>query len=268
MNSAPRSQAQCILITGATGAIGGALAMAYAKTSNHLILHGRRREVLEHLAERCRDKGAEVTTSSVNLTDSQALAEWLTSVNQGNLPDVAILNAGQNTHPVGAGRLESLDNVTSLIDINLRIPVAMTHHLVPAMRQRGSGQLVFISSLAGWHGLPNTPTYSATKAGIKAYGEGLRGLLEPVGIGVTVIMPGYVTSPMCKAMPGPKPFEIPAHKAAAIIQRGIERNKARVSFPFPLNMGTWWLAVLPAAISQRIIKRLGFDHTQEETPNG
>lgn len=267
MNSVPRPQANCILITGATGAIGGALALAYARPCQHLILHGRRREILEHLAERCRSQGAEVTTSSTNLTDSQALAEWLTSVNQGNLPDIAILNAGQNTHPAGAGRLESLDNVTSLIDINLRTPIAMAHHLVPAMRERGSGQLVFISSLAGWHGLPNTPTYSATKAGIKAYGESLRGLLEPVGIGVTVIMPGYVTSPMCEAMPGPKPFEIPAHKAAAIIQRGIKRNKARVSFPFPLNMGTWWLAVLPASVSQRIIKLLGFDHTKE-TPNG
>lgn len=267
MNSAPHLHAKCILITGATGAIGGALALAYARTGHHLILHGRRREVLERLAERCRSQGAEVTTSSVNLTDSQALGEWLTRVNQENLPDIAILNAGQNAHPSEAGRLELIDDVTSLIDINLRTPIAMAHHLVPAMRERGSGQLVFLSSLAGWHGLPSTPTYSATKAGIKAYGESLRGLLEPVGIGVTVIMPGYVTSPMCKAMPGPKPFEVSAHKAAAIIKRGVKRNKARVSFPFPLNMGTWWLAVLPAAISQRIIRLLGFDHTQE-TQNG
>ena len=138
MNSATCSQAQSILITGATGAIGGALALAYATPNHYLILHGRRQETLERLAERCRDLGAEVTTSSANLTDSQALAEWLTNVNKRNLPDIAILNAGQNTHPAGAGQLESLEHVTSLININLKTPIAMSHHLVPAMRERGS----------------------------------------------------------------------------------------------------------------------------------
>ncbi|HBA00273.1 MAG TPA: short-chain dehydrogenase, partial [Halomonas sp.] len=173
---------------------------------------------------------------------------------------IVIANAGKNTHPEQLGELEPWTDVQALLDINLTTPIAMAHHLVPAMRERGSGQLVFISSLAGWHGLPSTPTYSASKAGIKAYGEALRGLLAPCGIGVTVIMPGYVTSPMCNAMPGPKPWEWPPERAAKVIARGIGANRARVSFPFPLNFGTWWLAVLPAGVSQWLIKRLGFDH--------
>ncbi len=265
MTNAVPPKVQTILITGATGAIGSALATTYAQNGIRLVLHGRRSETLAAVAERCRARGALVDTSGVELTDDTALAEWLTQISRQHLPDIAILNAGQNAHPVGAGYLEPEDDVTSLVDINLRVPMAMAQQLVPGMRARGSGQLVFISSLAGWHGLPGTPTYSATKAGIKAYGEALRGLLAPVGIGVSVIMPGYVTSPMCNAMPGPKPFEMPAHKAASLIQRGIAGNKARISFPFPLNFGTWWLAVLPAAIAQHLIRLLGFGRIERDT---
>tara|TARA_R110002020_G_scaffold320969_2_gene536879 strand:+ start:119 stop:889 length:771 start_codon:yes stop_codon:yes gene_type:complete len=249
-----------VLITGATGAIGGALASAYADPSTHLVLHGRQQEKLEAIADTCRLQGAQVTLSTINLNDDCALQSWLAELCVHQVPDIVIANAGKNTHPQGPDILEPWEDVQALLDINLKTPIAMVQRLVPAMRNRGSGQLVLISSLAGWHGLPTTPSYSASKAGIKAYGEGLRGLLAPHGIGVTVVMPGYVTSPMCEAMPGPKPWEWPPERAAKVIKRGITANRARISFPFPLNFGTWWLAVLPAGISQWLIKRLGFNH--------
>lgn len=258
------NRSRCVLITGATGAIGGALAKEFSSPETHLILHGRNLTALERVASECREKGAYVTLSSVNLNDSEALATWLGTLSAEQLPDIVIANAGKNTHPEQLGELEPWPEVQALLEINLTTPISMAHHLVPAMRARGSGQLVFISSLAGWHGLPSTPTYSASKAGIKAYGEALRGLLSPCGIGVTVVMPGYVTSPMCNAMPGPKPWEWPPERAAKVIARGIRANRARVSFPFPLNFGTWWLAVLPAGVSQWLIKRLGFDHVGDQ----
>lgn len=251
---------RCVLITGATGAIGGALASAYAGPSTHLVLHGRQQEKLEAIASTCRKQGAQVTLSTIELTDDHALQGWLSELCAQQVPDIVIANAGKNTHPQGPALLEPWEDVQALLDINLKTPIAMVQHLVPAMQARGSGQLVLISSLAAWHGLPTTPSYSASKAGIKAYGEGLRGLLAPHGIGVTVVMPGYVTSPMCEAMPGPKPWEWPPERAAKVIKRGITANRARISFPFPLNFGTWWLAVLPAGISQWLIKRLGFNH--------
>ncbi len=257
----PSQHSRCVLITGATGAIGGALASAYADPSTHLVLHGRQQEKLEALATTCRQQGAQVTLSTINLTDDHALQSWLAEVCTQQVPDIVIANAGKNTHPQGPDTLEPWADVQALLDINLKTPIAMVQHLVPAMQTRGSGQLVLISSLAAWHGLPTTPSYSASKAGIKAYGEGLRGLLAPKGIGVTVVMPGYVTSPMCEAMPGPKPWEWPPERAAKVIKRGIAANRARISFPFPLNFGTWWLAVLPAGISQWLIKRLGFGHS-------
>jgi short-subunit dehydrogenase len=127
-----------------------------------------------------------------------------------------------------------------------------------AMRRKGGGQLVLVSSLAAWFGLPVTPAYSASKAAVKAYGEGLRGWLHGSGVSVTVVMPGYVHSAMCDAMPGPKPFLWQPDRAAQHIAARVAKRRARISFPFPLNWGCWWLAVLPAGLSHRVLRLLGY----------
>lgn len=247
-----------VLITGASGAIGGALAREYAAPGTHLVLHGRRREALESLAETCRASGARVELSDIALTDDRQLSAWLADLAERDLPDIVFANAGQNSHVGAAGALEPWEDVSELLAINLRVPMAMVQALAPAMVRRGRGQLVFISSLAAWHGLPVTPSYSASKAGLKAYGEGLRGHLAPHGVGVSVVMPGYVSSAMCDAMPGPKPWRWSPERAARAIRRGVTRNRARIAFPWLLNHGCWWLAVLPESLSQRLLRWLGY----------
>ena len=244
-----------ILITGATGAIGAALAESHAQPGATLYLHGRDEARLAEVAKRCAVKGARVETRRMDLRDFPALQEWLESL--GAL-DLAIINAGMNTH-VGLRREpEPWEAVESLLDVNLKASLLATQTLLPAMRARGGGQIALVSSLAAYFGLPVTPAYCASKAGLKAYGEALRGLLAPEGIKINVIMPGYVKSPMCDDMPGPKPFLLSPERAARRIRQGLERNEARIAFPFPLNWGSWWLAALPAALSTRIVRWLGY----------
>jgi cellulose synthase (UDP-forming) len=244
-----------ILITGATGAIGAALADVYAQPGVALYLHGRDEAKLSGLAERCTAKGAQVETRRVDVRDFPALQGWLESL--GAL-DLVIVAAGMNTHVGPSGEPEPWDTVAALLDVNLKSAMFAVQAVLPAMRARGGGQIALVSSLAAYFGLPATPAYCASKAGVKAYGEALRGWLAPEGIKVNVIMPGYVRSPMCDEMPGPKPFLWPPGRAAKVIRRGLERNQARIGFPFPLNWGTWWLAVLPAAISTRVVRCLGY----------
>ncbi|MXS86203.1 SDR family NAD(P)-dependent oxidoreductase [Nitrosomonas sp. HPC101] len=246
---------QNILITGATGAIGAALAEIYAQRGVTLYLHGRNVKKLTEVAECCRQKGARVLTQCLDLRDFAALQSWLSVLEP---LDLVIINAGMNTHIGPAGEPEPLNEVEALLDINLKSAMIITHTVTPSMRVRGSGQIAFVSSLAAYFGLPITPAYCASKAGLKAYGEALRGWLAKEGIRINVIMPGYVKSPMCDDMPGSKPFLWSSKRAAKVIKRGLERDQARISFPFPLNWGAWWLAVLPASISIIIVRLLGY----------
>ncbi len=247
-----------IVITGATGAIGGALAQSYAAPAVTLFLQGRKVDLLASIAAQCTARGAVVHTAAFDLRDREKLSAWLHALAADTAPDLVIVNAGINIHSQADNAGESWQEVESLLEINIRAAFATVNGVLPAMRKHKRGQIALISSLAAYHGLPMTPSYSASKAAIKAYGEGLRAWLADEGIRVNVVMPGYVASPMCDEMPGPKPFLWSAEKAAAAIRRGLAANHARISFPFPLNLGSWFLAVLPAGVSQRLLRLFGY----------
>jgi short-subunit dehydrogenase len=247
-----------VLITGATGGIGSALAEAYAAPGAVLVLHGRNPAQLASLAGRCAARGAEVRTHAADVRDLAAFKAWLART-AAELPiDLAFANAGVNIRVDPELGAESWPEVQELIAVNVLAAFATMDALLPAMRARKRGQIALMSSLAGYYGLPVSPSYSASKAALKAYGEGMRGLLAPQGIGVTVVMPGFVETPMERAFPGPKPFIWSASRAARVIRRRLEGNPARISFPFPLDFGSWFTAVLPAALAQRLVALIGY----------
>ena len=247
-----------VLITGASGGIGGALAEAYAGPGMRLILQGRDEEKLASAAACCRALGADVRTRVLDLRDRTALRNWIAQEDAEAPVDLLIVNAGVNTNvgPDGAG--ERWQAIEELLEVNVFAAIASVDAVLPGMRARRRGQIALISSLAAYYGLPVTPSYSASKAALKAYGEGIRGWLAPQGVRVSVVMPGFVESKMCREFPGPKPLVWPAARAARAIQRGLRQNRARISFPFPLNLGSWSLAVLPAGVSERLLALLRY----------
>lgn len=254
-----RPEPATILITGATGGIGSALAEAYATPGRTLILQGRQQDKLVDLARRCERKGADVVLRSLDVRQVDELLLWLRDLSGQKPIDLAIVNAGI-TSSIGAGgrHEESWNAITDIIDVNIRGALATVSGILPAMRRRKRGQIALISSLSAYYGLPLTPAYCGSKACLKAYGESLRGWLSAEGIAVSVVLPGFVESAMSDAFPGPKCFVMKAEVAARLIQRGLEENRARISFPFPLNWGMWFLSVIPSSLSQRILKALGY----------
>lgn len=249
----------CVLITGATGGIGGALAWEYARAgSATLILQGRNRARLDDLAGDLRLAGVRVVTEAFDLRDDAALRAWLTQINRTEAPDLVIANAGVNINVGEDHQGERWEDMHQLLDVNVKAALATVHACLPAMRARRSGQIALVSSLAAWRGLPETPSYSASKAAVKVYGEAMRDLMAAQGVRINVIMPGYVASQMCFDMPGPKPFLWKADRAARVIRRGLARNRARISFPFPLNLGCFLLSVIHPTVSGWILRRLGY----------
>src|SRR5260370_39962185 len=105
------------------------------------------------------------------------------------------------------------------------------------MRRRRRGQVALISSLAALRGIPFSPGYCASKAAVKIYGEALRSWLAPEGIGVSIVLPGFVETRLSQTVAGPKPLILPAERAARIIQRGVAKGRRQIALPYPLYLG-------------------------------
>lgn len=221
-----------VLVTGATGGIGRAIARAFAARGARLVLTGRREDVLQSLAH---DLGAEALGC-----DLANRAELERMVDQVGDVDVLVANAALP----GAGALtdftqEQLDRV---LEVNLRAPMALARSLAPAMIARRAGHLVFVSSLNGRVASPLSSVYSATKFGLRGFALGLRQDLRAHGVGVSVVMPGFVSQAGMFADAGVKlppgvGMTSPEQVATAVI-RAVERNRAEIDVaPFGLRLG-------------------------------
>lgn len=256
-------QPETVLITGATGAIGSALARAYAAPGRTLVLHGRNSARLQEIVRACEGLGARVESRALDVRDTPALMAWLEDVSARQAVDLAIVNAGTINVLRPGAKEEAWEDVQRVYDVNVRAALATVAALLPRMRARGAGQIALVSSLLAWFGMPVAPAYSASKSALKTCGEALRVALAPGGIRVSVVLPGFVKSDMSDELRVPKPFMVSAEAAARRIVRGLEGDEARISFPFPLNLGCWFLSTLPPALAQGILALLGFHNRQD-----
>lgn len=248
--ASPRS----ILITGASSGIGAALAVDYAAPGILLALTGRNAERLDGVARQCRERGAEVRTTTIDVTDGSALMAWIGGIDDERPLDLVVANAGISS---GTARSTSeMEKVREIFAVNVAGLINTIEPAILRMRRRKRGQLALVSSVAGFRGLPGTAAYAASKAAVRSYGEGLRGSLWADGIGVSVICPGYVVSGMTAVNTFPMPFIMPADRAARIIRRGLARDKARIAFPWPMYFAVWLLAILPPSWTDPLMRRL------------
>jgi short-subunit dehydrogenase len=245
---------ESILITGASSGIGEALALEFARAGVRLALGGRSTERLAKVAAACRARGAEVEATAVDVLDRSTVGEWITAADRHRPLDLVIANAG-----VSGGTLkgaESEDQARRIFAINVDGVLNTVFPILPAMLARRRGQIGLMSSLAGYRGFPGAPAYGASKAAVRVWGEALRGDLRPAGIGVSVIMPGFIKSPMTDANNFPMPFLMPADSAARIIRRGLEADRARIAFPWQMAFLAWLVGALSPALVDPLLARL------------
>jgi short-subunit dehydrogenase len=250
----PTREPAHILITGASSGIGAALALAYARPAVHVSLGGRNHERLGEIAAQVAARGATTSTAGVDIRDREAVADWVIAAENRAPVDLVIANAGVSGGTYGGP--ESPEQTRAIFAVNLDGVLNVTLPIIPRMIARKSGQIAIISSLAGYRGVPGAPAYSGSKAAVRAWGEALRADLAPQGVKVNVVMPGFIRTPMTDANNFHMPFLMSAEKAAAIIQRGLAANRARIAFPFPTAFLAWLMSALSPAIADPILRAL------------
>lgn len=251
-----------VLLTGATGGIGHAIARRLHAAGASLILTGRRREILEPLAAEL--GGVAVACDLADPAAVDALIAAHPAV------DVVVANAALPASGplLGFSRAE----IDRAMQVNLLAPIAIAHAYAARMAQRRSGHLVFISSLSGKSGAPGTSLYSASKFGLRGFAQGLRADLREVGVGVSTVFPGFIRDAGMFADSGavlPKGVgsSTPEQVADAVL-RAIEHDRAEIDVaPLPMRLGAAFAQLAPQT-SATVSRRLGADGISSQIAAG
>lgn len=245
--------APTVFITGASSGIGSALASHYAKQGAILGLVARRGDQLKALVATLTGDGAkQVFCYPLDVTDTIALRAAAEDFIAGaGTPDIVIANAG-----VSSGTLtecaEDLEIIKRIFAVNLHGMAATFSPFIAAMRQKGSGRLVGIASVAGIRGLPGAEAYSASKSAAITYLESLRLEMRSSGIKVVTIAPGYIETPMTAINPYRMPFLLPADEAARRFAGAIERGTSYTVIPWQMGIVAKLLRILPNWLYDRL----------------
>lgn len=243
-----------ILITGASSGIGEALARAYAAPGIFLALCGRDAARLNRVAQACVEAGADVQPALIDVADAEAVAEWIARVDRDHPIDLAIANAGVAGGTSGGTESEAQTRLITQINVAGTINTVLP--LIPRMAQRRRGQIALMSSLASFRGLAGAPAYCASKAYIRVWGESLRPDLEPHGITLSVICPGFVVSRMTATNRFRMPLLMPPDHAARIIVAGLQQGRARIAFPWRMYAAVRLFAALPQRLIDPFLRRM------------
>lgn len=244
-----------ILLTGASSGIGEALALHYAKlpTTENIFICGRNQERLEAVKEACQKiSKATIHAEIIDVSDKDAVSTWIHKAEEIAPLNLVFANAGVATTK------ETPENIFNTFNINV---MGVVNTITPAIeiykkRQDTNKIIAITSSIAGYHGLSSCPSYSASKACVKAYGEALRLQLLRYNIQVNTICPGFIRSRITDKNKCPMPFFMEAEPAAALIAHRIEKNVGLIAFPWPMRFATWFLSILPNVVSDFIYKHL------------
>lgn len=224
------------------------MALHYAASGRVLGLLGRDDARLEAVAAECRRRGADVHLGAIDIRRREDVMAWIEAFDRSAPVELLVASAGVMHGTPPDGEIELSDAAHELIETNVLGVLNSVQPLLPVMMARRSGRIAIISSIAGFVPLPDAPSYAASKSAVMNYGLSLRAVLAPYGVGVSVICPGYVDTPMMHRELGAKPSVMRAEKAAALIARRVARNHALIVFPFFFG----WITRLSGLLPDRI----------------
>ena len=246
-----------VLVTGASSGIGRALAVELGKRGARLGLLARRADALHEIVREVEGAGGRALALPADVTDAGAVRKASDELREsfGRI-DVLVANAG-----IGVTKdAKELDpgEVARVVNINVLGVVNSVTAVLPEMVKQGSGQLVAISSLAAYRGLPKSGAYCASKAAVSAFFESLRVDLRGTGLEVTIIHPGFIKTPLTAGRESQMPYLMELDDAIRKIIRAIEARKKSYAFPWQLATIVRAAMLMPVPMYDRIISRRSY----------
>ena len=240
-----------VWITGASSGIGRALALKLAATGTRVAATARSADRLGSLAA----EAAGITSFAADVTDAPALAALAGRVAAEIGPvDLAILNAGTYA-PVDTGKDFDAGLFRRTVEVNYLGVTNAIAAVLPGMLRRGAGHIAIVASVAGYRGLPKAAAYGPSKAALINLAEALKPELEPHGVRISIVNPGFVRTPMTARNDFSMPFLMEPGEAAERIIAGLRAGRYEIAFPRRFAVVLKILRLLPDAVFFRIVRK-------------
>ena len=241
------------LITGASRGLGWSMAQSLAKAGAHVVLNARDEKLLSERVKTLSEQGLSAQSAAFDVTDFEAAQACINGLKkQWGKIDILIANAGISIG-MDTRERDDLDVMARTFALNNTGVAATFHPFVAAMAARGSGALVGIASVAAIRGLPGHGAYCASKAGVVAYCESLRGELRASGVKVVTLLPGYVDTPLTRQNRYGMPFLL---SPDAFADRAFAAITAQTSYrviPWQMGVVAKLLRLLPNPWFDRLL---------------
>ncbi|NOZ01539.1 MAG: SDR family NAD(P)-dependent oxidoreductase [Deltaproteobacteria bacterium] len=240
------------VITGASSGIGKDLALLWAQWGCRVGLVARREDLLERVAEQCREAGVDAMVFQGDVTDREAMERVRDqAIERFGFVDIVVANAGVGG--LNPASCFDLDIHRRTMEINC-VGVANTLvPFIPSMIEKGDGILTTVSSLSGFRGLPKAASYSSSKAMQGIFMESLRVDLRPHGVHAFCIHPGFIETPMTEHDEFTMPFKMPVRRSSMLISKAIARRRRVYLYPWPMKLLTWVNMALPRWLYDRVL---------------
>jgi NADP-dependent 3-hydroxy acid dehydrogenase YdfG len=235
-----------VFLTGASSGLGRGLALHYAKAGAVVHAAARRKEELERLASEAPARSIVPVPLDVQDTDALVAAIRRAEEQSGGALDLVVANAGVG-HPTSARRMD-WTVVKQIMDVNVTAACVTVAAALPQMVARDRGQVVMLSSLAAFRGMPREAAYCGSKAAVATFMESVRVDLRGSGVRATTVYPGFVKTEMTAKNKFPMPFLVELNKAVEVMARGIDRGDATIAYPLPMVALTRGLGAVPRSL--------------------
>jgi len=244
-----------IWITGASSGLGREVAKQYVRAGHTVCVSARSADALTALAHECREFLGSVHPFALDVTAPEQVADiWSRLRADAGCPELVILNAGTSI-PDSVLTFDR-QNFADIMNVNYMGAVNCLHEIIPTFLRRRSGRIAVVASVAGYRGLPHAAAYCASKSALISLCESLQPELVTTGVGLHLVDPGFVRTPLTDKNEFPMPFLMEVEDAAASMIRGLDHGRFEVTFPKRFTWLVKALRFLPFGIFLRLTRNL------------